>query len=210
MMDTLWGAFEAVPQAQLSVLVGEEVLRFGELEFKAVYTPGHDIHHLAYVLEDGIFCGDVGGVRLQGSHHTIAPTPPPDINLAIWRESVEKLRQHNPKRLFPTHYGQHSDVALHFEKLEQSIVQLEQLSRAHFGRGGDTNSLAQAIQELANSQIQDKALEMKYALSFDSTFLAALVFDPVQIRPRHTSPEPPMLGSSSERRHQRNRYLFAR
>lgn len=165
MMDTLWGAFEAVPKDQLVVLEGDEVLRFGQLEMQALYTPGHAIHHLAYVLEDSIFCGDVGGVRLQGSSHTIAPTPPPDINLGDWRKSLEKLRQHKPKQLFPTHYGQHLDTDLHFAKLEQSLDTLERLTTEVLSGGGDTDTLAVAIQNMAGAEIQDKDLEMKYALS---------------------------------------------
>jgi glyoxylase-like metal-dependent hydrolase (beta-lactamase superfamily II) len=165
MMDTLWGAFEAVPKDQLHILEGDETLRFGSLEILALYTPGHAIHHLAYVLEDSIFCGDVGGVRLQGSSHTIAPTPPPDIHLGQWRESLEKLRQNNPKRLFPTHFGEHSDVALHFAKLEQSLNTLERLTKEVFLGGGDTEMLAGAIAKMASGEIGDKTLETKYALS---------------------------------------------
>jgi glyoxylase-like metal-dependent hydrolase (beta-lactamase superfamily II) len=165
MMNTLWGAFEAVPHDQLNLLDGNETLHFGALEFLALYTPGHAVHHLAYVLEDSIFCGDVGGVRLQGSSHTIAPTPPPDIHLGQWRESLKKLRQHNPKRLFPTHFGEHSDVELHFAKLEQSLNSLERLTKEIFSQDGDTQALANAIQEMANHEIGNKVLETKYALS---------------------------------------------
>jgi glyoxylase-like metal-dependent hydrolase (beta-lactamase superfamily II) len=165
MMETLWGAFEAVPKEQLTILEGNETLRFDALEFLALYTPGHAIHHIAYVLEDDIFCGDVGGVRLQGSSHTIAPTPPPDINLGLWRESLETLRRHQPKRLFPTHFGEHSDVALHFEKLEQSLDVLERLTMDVLSAGGDRDALAVTIQNMANREIDDKNLQTKYALS---------------------------------------------
>jgi glyoxylase-like metal-dependent hydrolase (beta-lactamase superfamily II) len=165
MMETLWGAFEAVPTAQLHVLEGDETLRFGSFEFQALYTPGHAIHHMAYVLQDSIFCGDVGGVRLQGSHHTIAPTPPPDIHVGQWRNSLEKLRQHKPKRLFPTHFGEHPDVDLHFAKLEQSLNTLERLTTEVLKGGGDAEMLALAIQEMASGEIGNKELEMKYALS---------------------------------------------
>ncbi|MFN3266859.1 MAG: MBL fold metallo-hydrolase [Deinococcales bacterium] len=165
MMDTLWGNFEAVPKHQLVVLEGEEVLHFDQLEILALYTPGHAIHHLAYVLEESIFSGDVGGVRLQGSSHVIAPTPPPDINLEFWRNSLEKLRQHKPRQLFLTHFGQHTDVELHFAKLEQSLDTLERLTKEVLNSGGDADTLAAAIQKMANAQISDENLETKYALS---------------------------------------------
>jgi glyoxylase-like metal-dependent hydrolase (beta-lactamase superfamily II) len=165
MMDTLWGRFEAVPKEQMTVLEGEEVLKFDQLEFLALSTPGHAVHHIAYVFDHNIFCGDVGGIRLQGSKHTIAPTPPPDINLVQWRESLEKLRQHKPKRLFPTHFGALEDVAEHLSRLETSLDTLEHLTKTTFASGGDTAALATAIQRMASQQIQDKSLEVKYEMS---------------------------------------------
>jgi glyoxylase-like metal-dependent hydrolase (beta-lactamase superfamily II) len=165
MMDTLWGQFEAVPKSQMVVLEGEEILQFGELEIKALYTPGHAIHHLSFVLGDDIFTGDVGGVRLQGSSYVIAPTPPPDIQLADWRESLEKIKQHNPKRLFPTHFGMHEDVAEHLSNLENSLETLETLTNDTFTSGGDTDILAAAIKRMAAEQIRDRSLEQKYEIS---------------------------------------------
>jgi glyoxylase-like metal-dependent hydrolase (beta-lactamase superfamily II) len=165
MMDTLWGAFEPVPEAQLRVLEGTETLSIGGLEIRAVYTPGHAIHHLAYALDGHVFSGDVGGVRLPGSSFVVAPTPPPDIDFGVWRESLTQLRALEPKALYPTHFGAHTDVALHLDNLERSINTLEALSLEVMRGGGGRDEIAQRIETEATRAIRDETLERKYSLS---------------------------------------------
>jgi glyoxylase-like metal-dependent hydrolase (beta-lactamase superfamily II) len=165
MMDALWGKFEAVPEEQLVVLEGTETLTISDLTLQAVYTPGHAIHHLAFAFDQDVFCGDVGGVRLQGADHVLAPTPPPDIDFVAWHESLRKLRELNPKRLFLTHFGEFRDIDLHLAKLEQSLNHLELLSKTVLEAGGTAEEIANGIKDYAQNEIKDKSLEQKYELS---------------------------------------------
>jgi glyoxylase-like metal-dependent hydrolase (beta-lactamase superfamily II) len=172
LMETLWGVFQPVPEAQLHVLEGTETLHIGGLEIRAVYTPGHAIHHIAYGMEGHVFCGDVGGVRLQGSTHVVAPTPPPDIDFNTWRESLSKLRALNPIRLYPTHFGMHADVNLHLQNLELSLDTLEALSLRVMRTGGGRDEIAAEIGRIAAERLQNSEMETKYALSTPYTMAA--------------------------------------
>jgi glyoxylase-like metal-dependent hydrolase (beta-lactamase superfamily II) len=165
MMDTLWGAFERVPETQLHALEGGETLQIGGLEIATRYTPGHAIHHVTYAVDGHVFCGDAGGVRLQGSTHTVAPTPPPDIDLTIWRTTLQTLRDLEPHTLYPTHYGAHSDVNTHFQKLEASLNALEALSLEVLRAGGGRDEIAERIAQNARGELMDGSLETKYAMS---------------------------------------------
>ena len=168
MMDSLWGKFEPVPSNKLNVLEGGEHLKLAGLEFRALYTPGHAVHHLAYQLEDAVFSGDVGGVRLPGSLHVLAPTPPPDIDLEAWRASLQVLRDCKAPRLFIAHFGQVGDVTAHLDRLETSINELGQLSLEALQHGEDAVGVATHIRENAIAQLRnesDKTLEMRYALA---------------------------------------------
>ena len=165
MMETLWGAFLPVSEAQLQPLEGGETLRLGEFEIRVAYTPGHAVHHLTYALDGHVFCGDVGGVRLQGSPYLIAPTPPPDIDLELWRESINKLRSLEPHTLYPTHFGAYSDVASHLNKLEASLNALEALSLEVLRAGGGRDEIAARIEQHARLELNDSTFETKYALS---------------------------------------------
>jgi glyoxylase-like metal-dependent hydrolase (beta-lactamase superfamily II) len=168
MMDVLWGAFEPVPENQLTILEGGETLNISGLEFKPLYTPGHAIHHLAYFMDDTIFSGDVGGVRLQGSSHVVAPTPAPDIDLNVWRESVKILRGLNAKRILVSHYGEFSDLELHFANLEKNIDDLENLSLEVLRSGGGREEIAKRIEVLSGKQIStasDSTMNTRYQLA---------------------------------------------
>jgi glyoxylase-like metal-dependent hydrolase (beta-lactamase superfamily II) len=168
MMDVLWGAFEPVPEKQLTILEGGETLNVAGLEFQAIYTPGHAIHHLAYVVDNSIFSGDVGGVRLQGSSHVVAPTPPPDIDLEVWRESVQTLRGLNAKRIMVAHYGEFTDMEQHFDKLEKNIAALEQLSLEVLRSGGGRDEIAKRIEIMSGQEISstsDSTMNSRYQLA---------------------------------------------
>jgi glyoxylase-like metal-dependent hydrolase (beta-lactamase superfamily II) len=97
----LWGEFVPVPEANLNVLTGGETVE----GFEVAYTPGHASHHVAYFRDGTAFVGDVGGARIPPHAFTVAPTPPPDIDVAAWRESVAKIRAWSPERVAMTHFG---------------------------------------------------------------------------------------------------------
>src|SRR3954469_8395125 len=99
----LWGEFVPVPEANLRVLSGGVTVE----GFRVGCTPGHAPHHVAYFHEDSgfAFVGDVGGARIPPHAFTVAPTPPPDIDLAAWKESVATIRAWGPSSLGMTHFG---------------------------------------------------------------------------------------------------------
>ena len=167
MMDALWGAFEPVPPDKLVALDGNEMLAIAGRVFRPLYTPGHAIHHLAYGLEDCLFTGDVGGVRIPGSGIVNAPTPPPDIDLVTWRESLRVLRAQNAKRLFVTHFGGYDDVQHHLDGLERSIDQLEVISLEVLRAGGGQAELIAAIKAINDEIARDagSVIAKRYELS---------------------------------------------
>src|SRR5436190_11572530 len=107
-METLWGDFIAVPERNLRVLSGGERLLDGA--FEVAYTPGHASHHVSYLHGSTAFVGDAGGVRIREDALTIPPTPPPDIDLDAWHESIERIAAWRPTRLAVTHFGSYEDV----------------------------------------------------------------------------------------------------
>lgn len=102
----LWGETIPVPEANLRVLAGGE--RDVEGAFRVEYTPGHASHHVSYLHEpSGVaFVGDTGGVRIPPHEFTVAPTPPPDVDIAAWERSIEVIRGWQPSALALTHFGQ--------------------------------------------------------------------------------------------------------
>jgi len=102
-MDRLWGEVLPVPAANIHPLSGGE--RVAGL--RVAYTPGHASHHVSYLHEASgrAFVGDVAGVRIVGDSFVQTPTPPPDIDLEAWNESLSLIAQWQPESLGITHFG---------------------------------------------------------------------------------------------------------
>jgi glyoxylase-like metal-dependent hydrolase (beta-lactamase superfamily II) len=102
-MQRLWGEIVPVPEANVTVLSGGETV----LGMRVAYTPGHASHHVSYLHEDSgtAFVGDVAACRIPPSRLVMPPTPPPDIDVEVWEESLDLLASWSPQRLALTHFG---------------------------------------------------------------------------------------------------------
>jgi len=102
-MQRLWGEIVPVPAANVKVLTGGETA----LGVRVAYTPGHASHHVCYLHEDSgtAFVGDVAACRIPPSRLIMPPTPPPDIDVETWEESLDTVASWAPQRLALTHFG---------------------------------------------------------------------------------------------------------
>jgi glyoxylase-like metal-dependent hydrolase (beta-lactamase superfamily II) len=127
-MDRRWGEFLPVPESHLRVLQGGERL-FGADGFEVAYTPGHASHHVSYLHDGTAFVGDVGGVRITTTSLTVPPTPPPDIDLEAWHESIERVAAWQPERLAMTHFGASEDVDAQLDELSKRLDEWAERAR---------------------------------------------------------------------------------
>jgi DivIVA domain-containing protein len=126
-MDRLWGEVLPVPVDNVRILRGGEELMDGA--FEVAYTPGHASHHVAYLHDRTAFVGDAAGVRITPETLTIPPTPPPDIDVEAWHESIERVRAWRPDRLAVTHFGSSDDVHEQLSELSERLDNLAALAR---------------------------------------------------------------------------------
>jgi glyoxylase-like metal-dependent hydrolase (beta-lactamase superfamily II) len=136
-MERRWGEMLPVPEENLRVLTGGETV-LGR--YRVAYTPGHASHHVSYLRDGTAFVGDVGGVRITSDSITIPPTPPPDIDVEAWHESVAIVRAWEPERLAITHFGQTTDVTAQLDELEARLDAWAQLARE-----GDLERFTEAV-----------------------------------------------------------------
>lgn len=125
-MDRLWGEVLPVSEDRIVSLAGGET-REG---FEVAYTPGHASHHVSYLHRASMtaFCGDVAGVRIGESSPAIAPTPPPDIDLPAWMDSLDLIESWRPAAVVPTHFGRYQDVPEHLRQVRESLRRLQALA----------------------------------------------------------------------------------
>jgi glyoxylase-like metal-dependent hydrolase (beta-lactamase superfamily II) len=118
-MRRLWGDVVPVPEEHVRVLHGGETV----LGHRVAYAPGHASHHVVYLHEDTghALVGDVAGVRIPPSDLVLAPTPPPDIDVAAWEASLDALAEWQPTALCITHFGLVEDAAAQIEATREAL-----------------------------------------------------------------------------------------
>ncbi|MCY4223220.1 MAG: MBL fold metallo-hydrolase [Bacteroidetes bacterium] len=106
-MDELWGAILPIPEEQVYVVEDDSILDLDGRYLRSCYTPGHASHHIAWLddQEKIAFVGDAAGMRVQGSDYIIPVAPPPDINVDVWEQSLQRLETHHMDQFFLTHFG---------------------------------------------------------------------------------------------------------
>jgi glyoxylase-like metal-dependent hydrolase (beta-lactamase superfamily II) len=125
-MERLWGEVAPVPEENLRPLRGGEEV----LGFHVAYTPGHASHHVSYFhpASGRAFVGDTAAVRIPPSDFVLPPTPPPDIDLDLWEESIERVLDWRPESLGLTHFGEVSDPEAHFEVVRARLREQAELA----------------------------------------------------------------------------------
>jgi len=135
-MDKLWGEVSPVPASALAVLKGGERIEAGGRAFDVAYTPGHASHHVSYFnSETGVaFVGDTAGIKIVENGYVLPPTPPPDINLEIWEQSLRAIESWRPETLFLTHFGPHGAAGAHIAELRDHLALAADLVRQSLAR----------------------------------------------------------------------------
>src|SRR5437867_3536394 len=137
-MDRLWGEFRPVPEAALTVLRGGERITAGGRDLDVAYTPGHASHHVSYCSADsGIaFVGDTAGIKRTERGFVLPPTPPPDIDLEQWRDSLTRIGRWRATTMFVTHFGAHAPAAAHLTEMVDHLELTAGLVKASLAREG--------------------------------------------------------------------------
>jgi glyoxylase-like metal-dependent hydrolase (beta-lactamase superfamily II) len=157
-MRALWGEVLPVPAERVHVLSGGETIALAG-GFHVAYTPGHASHHVSYLHEASgrAFVGDMAGVRIPPAHVTIAPTPPPDVDVEAWDASLDLIAGWRPTGLALTHFGPVDEVDEQLEAVRASLHELARLTR---NAGPET--VAAAVRDRVDTS-GDRSLRAAYA-----------------------------------------------
>ncbi len=126
-MERLWGEIVPVPEANVRPLTGGEDV----LGMRVAYTPGHASHHVCYFHEESgtAFVGDVAAVRILPAELVVPPTPPPDIDVETWVESIAIVESWRPERLALTHFGAVDEPVEHLVRVRERLHEEAELAR---------------------------------------------------------------------------------
>jgi glyoxylase-like metal-dependent hydrolase (beta-lactamase superfamily II) len=74
------------------------------------------------------FVGDTAGVCVDGGY-VLPPTPPPDIDVERWLESLQTIERWGASTLFLTHFGPLTTVPTHLQTLAENLQRAAALVR---------------------------------------------------------------------------------
>jgi glyoxylase-like metal-dependent hydrolase (beta-lactamase superfamily II) len=172
-MNQLWGEFRPVPREALVVVGGGERIPAGGRMLDVAYTPGHASHHVSYFDPDsGIaFVGDTAGIRLPDRSFVLPPTPPPDIDLEIWRVSLSRIEAWRPETLFVTHFGPSASPGAHLADMRDHLAFVSDVARASLAREGDDEAreawFSDEVRRELRRSLGDEARTYEFAGRFD-------------------------------------------
>jgi len=154
-MERLWGEIVPVPEQNVKPLAGGEHV----LGMRVAYTPGHASHHVGYLHEQSgtAFVGDVAAVRIPGVDLVVPPTPPPDIDIEAWNDSIGIIEDWWPERLALTHFGAIEDPLPHLALVKERLREEAELARE---LDEDTYEQRHRERVEADAETQEAAAEM--------------------------------------------------
>jgi glyoxylase-like metal-dependent hydrolase (beta-lactamase superfamily II) len=139
-MERLWGEVVPVPERNIHPLSGGEEV----LGLQVASTPGHASHHVAYFdpASRRAFVGDVAAIHIAPADFVLPPTPPPDIDLEAWEDSLDTVEGWRPSSLALTHFGAVENPGPHVEHVRRRLRELAERARRL-----DAGSFERALRE---------------------------------------------------------------
>lgn len=111
--ERLYGILTPVARERILVPEDGQIVGLGARNIMCLHTPGHARHHMAYHDEtaDAVFTGDAFGMTYPqldaNGHQGIIPTTSPtQFDPEEMTASMDRIMALEPKRLFPTHFGE--------------------------------------------------------------------------------------------------------
>jgi glyoxylase-like metal-dependent hydrolase (beta-lactamase superfamily II) len=144
----LFGSVEPVPGDRIRAVSDGDRLRLGRRGIDVLYTPGHASHHVALAdLETGaVFTGDALGVHLPDVGILRPATPPPDIDLELSIDSIERIRRRaRDAPLLFSHFGPVVDVEGTCSLAAERLRAWAEIVRGAMEEADDLDHVAQVL-----------------------------------------------------------------
>ena len=153
--DSLWGELAPVPQENVHPLDGPV------LGLESFPTPGHASHHVCFLDPDGtLYAGDACGVRVLPGRFVMPPTPPPEVDVEAWEQTLDEIERRAPERLALVH----STRGLHHEaeQLAREAVDYSLRTDSPWQQGNAFYDLGQVLE--AAGRLEEAAAAYEDAL----------------------------------------------
>ena len=113
-LSKAYGLDKVVPIAQNVVEPVDEgsIIDLGSRKLTVLWTPGHATHHICLYdnRSNGIFVGDAVGIYYPHEDLLKPTTPPPDFDVEVAIQTIERLKKVKADVLYFSHFGPNHEV----------------------------------------------------------------------------------------------------
>jgi glyoxylase-like metal-dependent hydrolase (beta-lactamase superfamily II) len=103
----MFGPMEPIDEGRIRSVAEGDRIDLGDRSLDVMYTPGHASHHVSLVdsASGALFTGDALGIHFPDVRVLRPATPPPDIDVELAVDSIERIRARAETALMFSHFG---------------------------------------------------------------------------------------------------------
>ena len=142
-----FGPLVPVPEAQILSVKGDETIILGGRDLKIIHAPGHAPHHLCIydTGSEGLFCGEAIGCYVPKDDRLFPAVAPPIFELSLAMDTIQRLKQLNPRMLFFSQWGVSNEALRLIEQYEVLIKACADIILAGMRAGEKEETILQKI-----------------------------------------------------------------
>jgi len=146
-MAEWFGPVEAVGQDRLKAIQDGERIKLRSRDLEVLYTPGHASHHVALVdsASGAVLTGDALGIHVPDLPVLRPATPPPDFDLQLALDSIERIRSRATSVLLFAHFGPIHDIDRTCHLAEQRVRSWAEAVREALDATDDLDEIAERL-----------------------------------------------------------------
>ncbi|HEX6230817.1 MAG TPA: MBL fold metallo-hydrolase [Actinomycetota bacterium] len=155
-MPTLFGPVDPVPPPRIRSLAGEDEVPLGDRTLRAVYAPGHAKHQVALIdsATGAVFTGDAIGIHPPDVPVLRPATPPPEFDLELAIDTIERIRRLAGEMLLFAHFGPVREVDRICDLAVARYRRWTEAVREALERTDDLDEIAAVLQQVAEGDLQ--------------------------------------------------------
>ena len=148
-MRRIFGEVVPAPADRLQSLEDGDVVDVGGRSLEVLDTPGHASHHLCLIdsRTGAVFTGDALGVHLPDVNVLRPATPPPEFDIELACESIERIRRRAESILLLSHFGPVADVERVCTLAAERIRRWGDVVRRALVAGDDADRITALLEE---------------------------------------------------------------
>lgn len=154
-LDTLFGPLKPVPQDRLRAIDEGDQIQIGNGRvLRVYYTPGHARHHVTFQDSQtgSLFVGDSMGVYLPEAGILRPATPPPDFDLHLALQALDRYRELDPPAIYFSHFGPAPAGSDMIAEARRKLIEYARIVRGAMRTSEDLDHLAERLTEATRDE----------------------------------------------------------